>query len=90
MHRCQGDVSTLREDSQLGGPAEGAFAADVHVDGCEAEIFGCVAQLGIGQVQVPRHLGNKPATITLLEEVGEFVDEPAVGQSWRRGRGGRG
>lgn len=71
----------------MGGHAEGAFAAYVHVDGCEAEIVGGVALRSVGQVQVPRHLGNKPATVALLEEVGEFIDEPAVGQSWRGGSG---
>lgn len=80
---------TIRENSQLVGPAEGAFAADVHVNGCEAEVVASVVLLGFGQVQVPRHLRHKPATVTLLtlEEVGEFVDEPAVGQSWRGGDG---
>lgn len=79
--------STLREDSQLGGPAEGAFAADFHVDGSETEIVGSVTLLGICEVQVPRHLGNKPASVALLKKVREFVDEPAVGQSWRGGAG---
>lgn len=83
------DVGTVRENSELVGPAEGAFAADVHVNGCKAEVVASVILLSFGQVQVPRHLRHKPVTITLLilEEVWEFVDEPAVGQSWRGGEG---
>lgn len=44
------DVGTIRENSELVGPAEGAFAADVHVNGCKAEVVASVILLSFGQV----------------------------------------
>lgn len=82
-------VGTIRENRELGGSAEGALAADVQVDGGEAEIVAGVVGLGSGQVQVPGGLGHKPAARAPLQEVGELVDEPAVGQSWRGGAGSK-
>lgn len=74
------NLRTIRQDGQLVGPAEGALAADFHIDGGEAEIVPGVIQLCFSNVQVPCHLRHKPATVGLLNEGGEFVDEPAVGQ----------
>ena len=80
-------LPTIRQHSELVGPAEGALGADVQVDGGEAVVVPRVIRLCSGHVQVPRYLRHEPAAVPLLEdEVGELVDEPAVGESCREER----
>lgn len=74
---------TVRQHSQLVGSAEGALGADVHADGGEAEVVPRVVWLCFGQIQVPGRLRHEPTAVGLCEEVGEFVDKPAVGEGWR-------
>lgn len=76
-------LPTVGQHGQLVGSAEGALGADVHADGGEAEVVPRVVWLRFGQVQVPGRLRHEPAAVGLREEVGEFVDEPAVGEGWR-------
>ncbi len=79
-------LHTVGQHSKLAGLAKGALGADVHVDGSEAEVVPGVVWLCFGKVHVPCYLRHKPAAIILLDEVGKFVDKPAVGQSWRGDR----
>lgn len=79
----QQSLHTIRQHSELVGLAEGALGADIHVDGGEAEVVPGVVGLCFGHIQVPCHLRHKPAAAILLDEVGKFVDKPAVGESWR-------
>lgn len=75
---------TVGQHGELVGSAEGALGADVHADGGEAEVAARVVGLRLGQVQVARRLRDEPAAVAPLEEVGELVEEPAVGQRCRR------
>lgn len=74
------DLPTAGQHGELVGAAEGALGADVHADGGEAEVAPRVVRLRLGHVQVPRRLRHEPAAVAPLEEVGELVEEPAVGE----------
>lgn len=84
MQRLLQRLPTVGQHGELVGSAEGALGADVHADGGEAEVAARVVGLRLGHVQVPRRLRYEPAAVAPLEEVGELVEEPAVGQRCRR------
>lgn len=84
MQRLLQRLPTVGQHGELVGSAEGALGADVHADGGEAEVAARVVGLRLGHVQIPRRLRYEPAAVAPLEEVGELVEEPAVGQRCRR------
>lgn len=77
---------TFSRQVELSKLAEDTLGGEVHVAGGQAGVVAQVRGIGPGDVQVPRGLGHE-VTPVRRDEVGELVEEPAVGQAYI-GRGG--
>lgn len=65
----------------MGELAEDTLGDEVNVAGGEAGVVACVRGLRLGNVKVACGLGDETSPIG-RDEIGEFIQEPPVGQSW--------
>lgn len=69
----------------MGELAEDALGDEVHVARGEAGVVARVRGLRLGDVKVSRGLGDETSPVG-RDEIGEFVQEPPVGQAWVGGK----
>lgn len=75
---------TFSSQVELSKLAEDTLGGEVRVAGRQAGVVAQVRGAGPGNVQVSRGLGHE-VTPVRRDEVGELVEEPAVGQAWDAG-----